>query len=105
MTVKTIAQNRHHENNSEVEVCCEEFASAVQCGTDNEEYDALIRTRNNGRTWYMGSGPNLISYCPFCGIKISTTPKHCGHCYGTGKRLELGRTAYNCGVCGGKGRV
>ena len=64
----------------EVEACCEPFAKAQTRRTDNEGYDALIRTKceyvpqgnelkviETEGCFVMGSDLPPINLCPWCG--------------------------------------
>jgi hypothetical protein len=47
--------------------CCEQFARALEKGTDNEEYGAILAY--DGTHYFVGCG-FTIYYCPFCGAKL-----------------------------------
>ena len=47
-------------------ICCDSFADAMQAGTDNEGYGALLRP--DGDRFSVGSSElQHIRFCPWCG--------------------------------------
>ena len=53
-------------------VCCQDFAQALESGSDNEGYGPLIQFYGDG--WHMGGGPlGPFEWCPWCGTHVS----HC----------------------------
>lgn len=50
--------------------CCDDFASARENGTDNEEYGKLIWAIRG--KWYAGNEDRLppLAHCPWCGVKL-----------------------------------
>jgi len=68
------------------EICnCEEFRHAQQSTTNNEGYGRLVNFFRN--KWEVGYGLLPISYCPWCGKRLTEIPN------------KLSET--HCHICGG----
>lgn len=59
-------------------VCCADWAAALEPGTDNEGYGALIQDAAKSPT--IGYDLLPVKFCPWCG-----TPKPHEHCENAGK--------------------
>lgn len=59
-------------HSTEVEVCCRPFAAALEPGTDNECYGALICDvwLDPPQEWIAGVGLPVIRFCPWCGKEL-----------------------------------
>lgn len=55
-----------------IEVCCSDFATATQSGTDGEGYGPLIGEFQY--QWTIGS-MGALDFCPWCGAKAVPVPK------------------------------
>ena len=50
-----------------IDVCCQQFADAMQAGTDNEGYGSLIYIVDDSLAWALGDGLQRPHHCPWCG--------------------------------------
>lgn len=51
-----------------LDTCCQQFANALEVGTDNEGYSALIRC--GWDRYHIGCELDPLSYCPWCGKRL-----------------------------------
>jgi len=76
MTYRTAVHVPGRVGARQVDVCCQAFANAMQTGTDNEGYGALIDLVDSDApcTWVMGVGLPQPFHCPWCGADPNVTP-------------------------------